>query len=663
MSSITFRRLLLAFGLASVAAPVSAAPLTLEPLFSDHMVVQRGRPVTVRGQGAPGARITVRLLSAEAQSVVGVDGRWSASLPAVDGGVGDLTVTEAGGATLTVADVAAGDVFLCSGQSNMDLAVSDAAYPRRTAEEGEGVAVRLLKVRRTSRAVAADRLDPELAWARAGASSLPTFSAACWHMGRTLAAEGDGTPIGLIQASWGGTSIEDWIMPDALRTLTQQTGNVRRLAGYGRDPVAATTALAAETQAWADDVDARAVAEGVWTEAFDDSAWPEMRLPGSWERSGVEDLAAFDGLMWFRRDVALTPEQAARGATLSLGRIDERDQVWINGVLVGSSLMATEIRRYAVPAGLLKPGRNVVAIRVIDERGAGGLMSRRPDLGLQFDGAADINLAGDWRYQAGPARRTWSEPPPFVPWAAPRGVSTLWNGMIAPLQGFPVKGVAWYQGETNTAEAGAYAELLTLWASSWRAFFGDPDLPLVVAQLPGYGPRSAVPSDGDWPRLREVQRLVAKADDRMGLAVLIDQGVAHDIHPAHKEKVGERLAFEMLRLAYGQSVPRAPSPVEARRTVDGIRIAFEPTDSALTVFGSHDAAAFELCDAARRCRFVPARVEGTAILLPSDAAAREVRYAWQGSPPINLYGDGLPAMPFALQIREDRDVTIGVGDH
>lgn len=659
-STVTFR-VLLAFGLASLASFASASPLqtapatpnllTFDPLFSDHMVIQRGRPAPVRGQGAPGAGVLVSLLGAEARAVVGPDGRWAATLPPVSSGIGDLIVTQTDGSRITAVDVAAGDVFLCSGQSNMDLAVSDTAYPRRTAEESAGVAVRLLKIRRTSRPEPAERLDPELAWAPAGPASLPTFSAACWHMGRTLAEAGDRAPIGLIQASWGGSSIEDWMAPAVLGTLSRHSEGMRRLMDYARDPVAAAAALASATQVWAEGIDAGAVAQG--DEGFDDSAWPTMRLPGSWERSGVEGLESFDGLMWFRRDVELTPDQAGRDAVLSLGRIDERDQVWVNGKLVGASQTAAEMRRYAVPTGLLKPGRNIVAIRVIDERGAGGMMSRGPDFALQFAGAPEMSLAGDWRYRPGPARQSWATPPPPVPWSAPRGLSTMWNGMIAPLQGFPIKGVAWYQGETNTVEAESYGELLTLWATSWRAFFGDPDLPLVVAQLPGYGPRTAVPTDGDWARLREVQRLTAAADPHMGLAVLIDQGVAHDIHPAHKEKVGERLALEMQRLAYGRSVARAPSPVEAHRSSDGIRVTFDLTAPALTVFGSHDAAAFELCDAARRCRFVPARVEGKTVVLPSDANAREVRYAWQGSPPVNLYGDeGLPATPFAMRISD-----------
>lgn len=641
------------FGLASTTVPVTAGSLSVDPHFSDHLVLQRGRPVVLRGDGVPGSKVTVRFGDARAETTVDQDGRWRTVLPPTAAGDGALDVSDSTGGALRLNDVVLGDVFLCSGQSNMDLAVSDTAYPRRTVTEAEGMSVRLLKVRRTSSPRRETRIVAETPWAIADASSLPSFSAACWHMARTLAAADPKTPIGLVQASWGGASIEDWLDPNLLADVSSRRDDLDLLSRYAADPAAAAAEVVAATDAWAAAADPSAVSRRYAAEAFDDSTWPAVMLPGAWERSGVEGLAGFDGLMWFRRDLLLSWDQAERSAVLQLGRIDERDQVWVNGRNIGAGLTAAETRRYTIPPGLLKPGRNVIAVRVIDERGGGGLTSRPADLRLELSGAEEAPLAGLWRYQPGTARREWAAPPPFVPWAAPRGFGTMWNGMIAPLEGFPLKGIAWYQGETNTADADAYAGLLRVWAESWRRQFDDPALALVVAQLPGYGPRSASPTNGDWAKLREAQRRTAEADPRMGLAVLIDQGVAHDIHPAHKEVVGERIGNEMLRLAYGQPAPRAPSPVVARRTPAGIRVSFEHAGSGLVVYGSHDAAGFELCNAANVCRFVPARVEGDAVLLPADPQATEVRYGWQASPVINLYDDEeLPAPPFSLVISD-----------
>lgn len=638
--------------LATVPAHSETA-FRLDPLFTSHMVLQRGKAVTVRGDAPAGTTVSVRFATLTANATAGPDGRWSVILPPIPNNArGTLEVGLSSGATLRLENVVAGDVFLCSGQSNMDLSIKDTSYPKRTAEEAEGKPVRLFKIKRTASAHADRFVTPEFGWAMAGPDSLPEFSAACWHMAKTLAAANTGAPIGLIQASWGGTSIEDWMSPTALQTLPAYAQEVRRLGLYANDPEAATADLIAATDKWAQSVDPVPAKKGFGAADFDDSQWPEISLPGVWERSGIVALRSFDGLMWFRRSLDLTADQASKPATLKLGRIDERDQVWINGKVVGATLLGSETRTYSVPAGVLKAGRNAIAIRVLDERGAGGLMGKAGDVRLELTGAAGVDLAGMWRYQPGLARREWKTEPPFVPWAAPRGISMLWNGMIAPLDGFPLKGIAWYQGETNTSEAGRYGELLTLWASSWRRFFNDPDLPVVIAQLPGYGPRIAVPSDGDWPNLREAQRLTVAKDARMALSVLIDLGVSYDIHPAHKEEVGARLGNDILRLAYGRNILPAPSPLSIEATANGIRIRFGSTGGNLSAYGSHDATAFELCDGADACRFVPARVDGDSIILPADANARLVRYAWQGSPPINLYGkSGLPVVPFSMSIR------------
>ncbi|PZR32845.1 sialate O-acetylesterase [Caulobacter segnis] len=635
--------------LLACAGVAAAEPLKLPALFTDHMVLQRNRPIAISGLGPPGATISVRYGGHAVDASAQPDGRWVATLPAIASFQGDLEVVDSTGGSLRRTDVVTGDVFLCSGQSNMDLAVSDTSYPRRTAEEGEGEPVRILKIRRTSLATPARDLTADIGWAPAGPDSLPGFSAACWHMARNLVAAGVDAPIGLIQASWGGASIEDWIPPAALENLADYGDKTRLLAAYGQDPAAATAQVAAATDAWASTIDRSASASS--RPDHDDSNWPTITLPGAWERSGVASLRSYDGIVWFRRTLTLTSDQAGRSAILKLGQIDERDQVWVNGRVVGATVLAGEPRAYVLPPGALVSGRNVIAVRVVDERGSGGFLGRRGDLALALADAPSVDLSGEWRFRTAGSRLDWKTTPPFVAWSAPRGVSTMWNGMIAPLQGFPLKGVAWYQGESNVSEADAYRGLIRVWAQSWRAFFGDLKLPIVIAQLPSYGPKAARPSDGEWPRLREAQRLAAVDDPQMGLAVLIDLGVSYDIHPAHKEKVGERLANEMLRLAYARKVLSAPSPVVAEHTPEGVRVRFTDTGGGLVAYGSSGATAFELCDGQNVCEFAPAKVEGDSVILPRAPTSFMVRYAWQGSPPVNLYGgSGLPVAPFSLSI-------------
>ncbi len=640
--------------LALSITPAAAQSLTLDPVFAAHMVVQQGKPFPVRGTAAPGTNVTVTFNGVSASASADAAGRWTVRLPAQRAGsIATLTASTAAGGRIAIADVAVGEVWLCSGQSNIDLTVRNAANPDRTAREANGLPIRLLKLRRVASAVPATSVAPEIPWSVASETNLPEFSAACWHMALAMRAGGVTAPIGLIHAAWGGTTIEDWMSPAALRAGGTDPAAVQALADYATDPAAAITRATAQTDQWAMRNDPGSAAANSWHRAeFDDRNWGMMAVPGQWERSGTAGLAGYDGVMWFRRDVELTAQQAARAATILLGRIDERDTVWINEQPVGATLAAAAARAYAVPPGVLRAGRNSIAVRVIDEMGGGGFSSPAAALALDLGDGGKVALAGSWRYRVGIADNDWSGPPPFVPWAAPRGLAMAWNGMIAPLGDFPLAGIAWYQGESNTARAAGYGRLLTAWRADWRRQFGDATLPVVIVQLPGYGPRASRPSDGAWARLREVQRQVAQDDPHTGLAVTIDLGVVGDIHPAHKDEAGARIGREALRIAYAKPVGGAPSPQSARRVGAGVEIAFQSAVRGLVVQGSVEPTAFEWCDADRRCSFARASLRGSTVVVEAPGTATFIRYAWQGSPPITLYGgDGLPVVPFEIAVR------------
>jgi sialate O-acetylesterase len=637
--------------LSSTAA--AAQTLSLDSVFAPHMVVQQGKPIPVHGSAAPGAAVTVTFNGAGASTRADGAGRWTLRLPPQRAGsIAPLRVSSAGGERTEIADVAVGEVWLCSGQSNMDLTVRNAANPERTAREGVGPSIRLLKLRRAAAAAPASRFTPEIPWSASSSNNLPDFSAACWHMARALRAGGVIAPIGLIHAAWGGTTIEDWMSPAALRAGGTAAAEIQLLADYAADPGAAVASAIEGTDQWAARTDPGSAEANGWHHAdFDDRGWATMPVPGQWERSGAAGLAGYDGVMWFRRDIDLTTPQSARGATLALGRIDERDRVWVNGQRLGATLGAAADRQYAVPPGMLRAGRNSIAVRVIDEAGGGGFSSAPEALALDLGASGKVSLAGPWRYRVGAAETDWQQPPPFLPWTTPRGLAMAWNGMIAPLGDYPLAGVAWYQGESNTARVAEYARLLTSWRSDWRRQFGDPKLPVVIVQLPGYGPRSQRPGDSGWASLREVQRLVAEGDPLTGLAVTIDLGVPGDIHPAHKDEVGARIGREALRIAYGKPVQAAPSPLSARRAGTGGEITFRSAEAGLVVQGSAEATAFEWCDAERRCNFARAVLRGSRVIVAAPALATHIRYAWQGSPPITLYSrEGLPVVPFEIPI-------------
>ena len=655
----TRRRAWLLFG-ALALVPVSAGAgqpgsggLEVRGPFADHMVLQRDKAVPIRGTAPAGTMVTVAFAGARVEARAGADGRWRAVLPPQRGGAEGALVVSTAQTRRVFEDVVAGDVWLCSGQSNMDLPVRSAANPERTASEAAGAPIRILKIARAAASRVQEPLPVEIPWSRAGPETLPGFSAACWHMGLKLTAAGVGAPIGLIHAAWGGSTLEDWMPSEALRSAGGANDTLDLLERHSRDPEGAGKELTAATDAWAARSDPGSSAPQPWSAPeLDDSGWPTMALPAHWERSGIPALASFDGVMGFRREVLLTPEQARAGGALLLGRIDERDRVWVNGRSVGATLVADQVRRYPVAPAQLRPGRNVIAIRVIDQQGAGGVRAPAGEFALQIEGGAPIPLQGPWRYRAGSERRAWAAPPHFVPWSMPRGVTMAWNAMIAPMAGYPLRGVAWYQGESNVSDPERYGTLLPLWREHWRRAFGDPALPVVTVQLPGYGPRTAQPGDSAWAELREVQRQFAAGDAKTGMAVTIDLGVPQDIHPAHKDVVGDRMALEALRVAYGRNEPRAPAPAAVRRRGGEVIVTFDHAPEGLVVYGSSSPTAFELCNRQRRCRFTTATVQGGSVLLPDpERSAVEVRYAWQGYPPINLYGaSGLPATPFRMAV-------------
>jgi len=636
--------------------PALAGPLTIAPHLSSHMVLQHGKPAPIRGGGAqPGEEVTTSFGAITARARADAQGDWQVTLPALPRGQsGAVTIRAASGAALQLDDVVTGDVWLCSGQSNMDLPVSGSANPERTARESAGLPIRLLKVKRVAEAKPARDIVPERAWSRAAPDAVSGFSAACWHMAREILRNDPKTPLGLIHAAWGGSTIEDWMSPAALRSTGTSAEQLGWLERYAADPAAALAAAVAATDRWAEQADPGSAGAAWAAPGFDDSGWETIAVPGQWERSGVAGLGGYDGVMWFRTGIDLTAAELgdANGVVLELGRIDERDRVWINGVPVGAQLVAAEARSYRIPAGVLKAGRNSIAVRVIDEMGGGGFSSPADALALMLPGGARKSLAGSWRYRRGTADSAWKGAPPAIPWSMPRGLTMAWNGMIAPLAGTGLRGIAWYQGESNTSRAADYTAALRAWRTSWRAHFNDAALPVVVVQLPGYGPRSIRPVDAPWAQLREAQRIVANEDAATGLAVAIDLGVATDIHPAHKDEVGERMGQEALRVAHGIARPTAPQPVSATRTRDGVEIALRSAEG-LAVMGAAEPTGFELCDAAGVCRFARATVRGQAVLIPDDGRpASEVRYAWQGSPPINLYArSGLPVVPFRITIK------------
>lgn len=640
--------LVLALGLA-VTSAAGEPSVGLGPLFQDRAVLQRGVPVPIWGTAVPGDEVTVALAGARATGRADASGRWMATLPAQDaGGPHRLEVRTSSGGQRTLSDVLVGDVFLCSGQSNMELTVGQARGGEWVAARSADDRLRLLTIAHAGQPRPASAFEPVPVWQSAGPQSVRGFSAVCYFFGREVH-QAQKVPVGLVSAAWGGTAIEPWIGEAGLRSVGGFDARLDLLNLFARDEEAANQSFGRSwEQSWRKLGDSSAEP---WTTA-DDGPW--LAVPGlrNWKTWGVPELAQHDGMVWYRRSVELTAAQARLPATLSLGGIDEVDQTWVNGRVIRNTFGWGTRRSYRLAPGTLRAGENVLVVNVLSTWDAGGLIGPPEDLALVFEDGSRVSLAEGWRYRAVPAGLGR---PPRAPWETISGLTTLYNAMIAPIGPYPLRAVAWYQGETNADQPAGYQALLGGLMASWRGQFGA-DLPFLVVQLPGFGAVPTRPVESNWSQIREAQRRAVAADRRAGLVVTIDLGEKDDIHPADKRQVGQRLARAARRVVYAEAVsPSGPVPVTAIRTVEGVEVAFAEVEGALVAYSSELATGFELCgEGPAGCRFVAGRIEDTRVVLPvrqSDPRPARVRFCWGPSPFCNLAdGSGLPAGPFELPI-------------
>jgi len=639
------KRFLLTAAFAALATAASAAPL-LAPVFTDHAVLQRGQPIRVWGAAQPDAGVEIDLSGATASATADAQGRWSAALPAREPGAPLTLTVRSGEERQTISDLLMGDVWLCSGQSNMEMPLRRIMNGDNETAGATDPNIRLLQTGRVSLPAPTSTLSREAVWRVAGPESAANFAAACFFMGRDIK-KTTGAPVGLIDATWGGSIIQDWISREGLTALGNYDDGLAILSEYARSPEAGMASWAAMMERWSARVEPQAKD---WKRPdFDDRAWSSLPAEAFWE--AAPELATFDGVIWLRGAITLTAKQAAQAATLSLGPVDDIDTTFVNGRQVGSKEGWDTPRDYALARGALKAGRNVIALRVVDTGGGGGAWGPAAQKGVKLADGQFVPLDGAWRYKVSTTLDK-SGLPPHAPWLGASGLSTLHNGMIAPLAPYGLKGFAWYQGEANVTEAAEYARLMPAMIADWRREFGAPEAPFLMVQLASFGAYRSVPAESGWAALRDVQRRTTAADPSVGMASAVDLGDIYDIHPTNKQQVGARLALLARKLAYGETALNAagPAPLSARRDGGALVVTF---DQPLVVFGAGRPAGFELCDATAACRFVDATVQGADIRIaaPDGPAPVKVRFAWAESPILNLYGfNRLPATPFELPL-------------
>lgn len=624
------------------AAPV-LAQLELPTLLGDHMVVQRRDTVVLWGTAAAGAEVAALADWPAAERVTARadgGGRFVLRLGTPDAGGPYRVTIRSGDATRTLSDVLVGEVWVCSGQSNMEWEMRKVASPEVIAQANHP-RLRLFTVENTTASAPREHCNGE--WRACTPAAARDFSATALFFGRALEEALD-VPIGLIASDWGGTPAEAWTSAVGLRDLTEFAPAIARLLRESGDPDEAVRRHEKALGAWREAFDARdaGLREGWHGADHDDASWDTLEVPGAW----TGELGSFDGVVWHRRVVELPREWQARAATLALGPIDDDDATWVNGVRVGGTESHLAVRRYALPAGTLREGRNVVAVRVYDSGGAGGFHGAAGDLELVADGLAAVPLAGAWRIARG-ARHADLPARPRAPGELSPGTPTaLFNGMIAPLRNVAMRGVIWYQGESNRERAQQYEKLFPALIDDWRAQWGRGDFPFYFVQI---APFRYGNDTGQAALLRDAQRKTLRVPNT-GMAVTLDIGNPGDIHPRNKHDVGARLARLALHHTYGHDVVPC-GPLYRSFAIDGasVRIAFDHVAGGLRARDGKALTCFTIAGEDRA--FVPADavVDGDSVVVSSAAVPKPVavRFAWGAADEPNLCNaEGLPASSF-----------------
>jgi len=619
--------------------------VTLHGIFSDHMVLQRNQPVKVWGWAEKGEKIAVTLDGQTVRTRAGKDGEWKVSLdPPGVGGPYEMRVQ--GKNKVLIKDILVGDVWVCSGQSNMEWTVANADNAEEEIGMAEHPGIRLFTLPH------AVSLEPEEnvpggEWQVCSPETAGEFSAVGYYFGRYIHREA-GVPVGLISTNWGGTNVETWISREMAMNDPEMAA---ALNGAGKMDLE-------EMQRQAEEVRQAMLAslgelgsgmEGgrpVWADPqVDEGPWREMYVPGLWEEQG---LPGIDGVVWFRRTITLTAEQATEAAMLHLGAIDDSDQTWINGIEAGETLNKYSDKRiYRIRPDIMKPGDNIIAVRVEDTGGGGGFWGDPGEMRLRTVNG-DIPLSGIWKYRVSSEGFKAGAQSAIHPNELP---TLLYNAMIHPLTDFPVQGAIWYQGESNTHNAQKYRERFPDMIMDWRNGWGNPDMGFYFVQLANYMQPVMEPGESAWAELREAQTMALELPET-GMAVAIDLGEADDIHPRNKQDVGKRLGLAALHDIYGKDVVYS-GPVFRSMETEGHTaiIEMDPMAEGLLVRDRYGyVKGFAVAGEDRTFHWAKGHVEGNRVYLSSSEVDRPVavRYAWADNPDdANLYNTaGLPAGPF-----------------
>ncbi|OQP63720.1 9-O-acetylesterase [Niastella vici] len=620
------------------------AQVRLPRVIRDSMVLQRDARVRCWGWSAPGEKVSIRFNGKTYKTKASADGKWQVWLPPMKAG-GPYTMDIDASNHLRLNDVLVGDVWICSGQSNMvhQMALHSERYAAEIASANNPQIRHFWIPTMTDLQQPHDDL-PAGSWKSANPQDVRDFSAVAYFFAKAIYDKYH-VPIGLINASVGGSPIQAWTSEEGLAAFPNITATIQKnkdssyTSSFNRHG-------GASANSYSKPVDKGFSAIPQWYDTtYVPTHWRPITVPGYWEDQGVRDL---DGAVWYRKEVEIPASMTGMPARLVLGRIVDADVVYLNGKQVGNTTYMYPQRRYVLPAGALKPGKNLLVVRITNNGGKGGFVPDKPY--CITTGNDTIDLKGTWWYKVGevavPAQMNR-----FSGFSAQNSPSALYNAMLAPETKYTIKGILWYQGESNTGNPAEYGKLIPALIKDWRSKWGEGELPFLYVQLPNFSDVQYLPAESQWAATREAQLHALKVRNT-GMAVTIDLGEWNDIHPDHKKEVGDRLALLAQKIAYGETMLVASGPLfeSAKVTGDTIVVSFTNTGGGLITNDGEAPGEFAIAGADKKFVWAKATIEGNKVKVWNEAIASPlyVRYAWADNPDNpNLYNkEGLPASPF-----------------
>ncbi len=629
--------------LCTICIPSLSDAVTLPSIFSDNMVLQQNKVIQVWGWAEKGETVVVKFMTEVQQVRADKNGNWNVFFSGQPYG-GPYTMDIQGKNNhIVLNNILIGEVWLCSGQSNMEFALKDANNATEEINKANYYEIRSFTVAKTISNQPKANLQGT--WQVCSPKTAPNFSAVGYFFALNLYQK-LGIPIGIINASWGGTDIETWISGESFNRLSPQftaryNGTkienfdqfLKQNSDQKRDYLRAMSNDPGMSQQW-------------YAPATNTSSWMKMKVPQLWENN----LGNIDGIVWYSRTINLSREEAGKKAFVQLGPIDDNDEAWINGKPIGHTEGYSINRQYSVPENTLVEGNNVITVKVVDNGGGGGFYGKAEDMYLDVSGQKHL-LAGEWNYKESVTNKQYNyvDPSPnMLP-------SLLYNTMINPITKLPIAGVIWYQGENNVSKAYNYKTLFPTLIKDWRQQF-NANLPFYWVQLANFLSKESLPVESAWAELREAQNQTL-ALPNTGQAVITDIGDADDIHPRNKQDVGLRLALLALNKTYGDKLLVSSGPTFRNMTIKNSQaiISFNNVGGGLVStkkIGSDKKAyvdGFAIAGKDKQFVWAKAYIEDGKVIVYSEKVTEPVavRYDWANNPDVGLYNkEGLPAAPF-----------------